>query len=382
LQSELYICTISALTEGQNMKPKETGPKDAIKMPEASKNSLAQITYALVLTSLIGWLCIIGKSIIVPILIGIITVYLFVAAADALQKVPLFKNLSRIIRRVITLIFFTAIFVALTLFVVQNAQSISATVPLYANNFETLLIQILNSLGIEGAVDWDVIITKASETVSITSIMEYLVSAVYSFGTVLVTALLYAIFLATELDDLPNKTRKAFSKDKQAENAIDLTHRINARIADYLGAKTLVNVILGAISLVILLILGVEYALFWALLIALFNYIPYIGSVIGVIFPVMMAFLQTGSWLSGVIAFITLMAAQIYVGSFLEPKMLGRSVNLSPFVVLLALSFWVVIWGSVGAILAVPLTAVIMIILSEIPSARPIAIMMSEKGDI
>lgn len=364
------------------MKPKETGPKDAIKMPEASKNSLAQITYALVLTSLIGWLCIIGKSIIVPILIGIITVYLFVAAADALQKVPLFKNLSRIIRRVITLIFFTAIFVALTLFVVQNAQSISATVPLYANNFETLLIQILNSLGIEGAVDWDVIITKASETVSITSIMEYLVSAVYSFGTVLVTALLYAIFLATELDDLPNKTRKAFSKDKQAENAIDLTHRINARIADYLGAKTLVNVILGAISLVILLILGVEYALFWALLIALFNYIPYIGSVIGVIFPVMMAFLQTGSWLSGVIAFITLMAAQIYVGSFLEPKMLGRSVNLSPFVVLLALSFWVVIWGSVGAILAVPLTAVIMIILSEIPSARPIAIMMSEKGDI
>jgi len=332
--------------------------------------------------TLIGWLCIIGKSILVPIIIGIITVYLFVAAADALQKIPVCKDISRTIRRWFILIIFTIMLSVLILFVAQNAQSISATVPLYANNFESLLVQLLDSLGMKSAIDWDVIMAKASETISVSNIIEYLISTVYSFGTVFVTALLYAVFLAAELDDLPNKTRKAFHKDNQAENAIDLTLRINRRIGDYLGAKTLVNVILGIISLVILLVLGVEYALFWALLIALFNYIPYIGSIIGVIFPVMMVFLQTGSWVSGIIAFITLMAAQIYVGSFLEPKMLGRSVNLSPFVVLLALSFWVVIWGSVGAILAVPLTAVIMIILSEIPSARPIAVMMSERGDI
>lgn len=349
---------------------------------ETNKNGLIKIFYGLALMTLIGWLCIIGKSIIIPILIGIIGVYLFVVAADNLKKLPLFRTFPRIICRLIILLIFSITIAGFILFIVQNAQGISLAVPRYAANFEKLLVRVMNSLGIVDAIDWDLVIARATETVSISTMMNYLVTTVYSFGTVLVTALLYAVFLATELDDLPAKTRKAFGNVHRAESAIALTNRINQRIGDYLGAKTLVNAILGAISLAILLILGVEFALFWALLIALFNYIPYIGSIIGVIFPVIIAFLQTGSIVSGVIAFVTLMTAQIYVGSFLEPKMLGRSVNLSPFVVLLALSFWVVIWGSVGAILAVPLTAVVMIILSEIPSMRPMAIMMSERGDI
>lgn len=345
-------------------------------------NGPLTFTCYLAATIMIGWLCIIGKSIIVPVLIGIIGVYLFVVAADALQKLPLMHNAPRFLRRLLILILFTLIIAGLVIFIIQNAQAISLAIPRYADNFEILLVNMLGAFGIVDAIDWDLIIAKTSETINIASVMNYLLISVYSFGTVLVTALLYAVFLATELDDLPNKTRKAFGNVDQASNAIELTSRINKRIADYLGAKTLVNVILGIISLIILLFLGIEFALFWALLIALFNYIPYIGSIIGVIFPVIIAFLQTGSIVSGVIAFVTLMAAQIYVGSFLEPKMLGRSVNLSPFIVLLALSFWVVVWGSIGAILAVPLTAVIMIILSEIPSARPFAVMMSECGDV
>ncbi len=347
-----------------------------------ARSGLVTITCYLAATIMIGWLCIIGKSIIVPVLIGIIAVYLFVATADTLQKLPIIGNSPRVVRRILVLILFTLITAGLIIFVIQNAQAISLAVPRYADNFELLLLTLFNSFGIMDAIDWDLIIARATETISIGSVMNYLVTAVYSFGTVLITALLYAVFLAAELDDLPGKTRKAFANANHAASAIALTNRINERIANYLGAKTLVNVILGLISLVILLFLGVEFALFWALLIALFNYIPYIGSIIGVIFPVLIAFVQTGSWLSGGIAFIALMAAQIYVGSFLEPKMLGRSVNLSPFVVLLALSFWVVVWGSIGAILAVPLTAVIMIILSEIPSVRPIAVMMSECGDV
>lgn len=349
---------------------------------EAPKNGLISFTCYLAASIMIGWLCIIGKTIIVPVLIGIIAVYLFVAAGDALQKVPVLGKAPRILRRLLILILFSTITAGLIIFVIQNAQAISVAVPRYAVNFEILLVRVLNSFGIVDAVDWDLVIARASETISIASVMNYLVTSVYSFGTVLITALLYAVFLAAEMDDLPGKTRKAFAKANHAESAIALTNRINQRIANYLGAKTLVNAILGLISLVILFFLGIEFALFWALLIALFNYIPYIGSIIGVIFPVIIAFLQTGSIVSGVIAFVTLMAAQIYVGSFLEPKMLGRSVNLSPFVVLLALSFWVVVWGSIGAILAVPLTAVIMIILSEISSVRPIAVMMSERGDI
>ncbi len=349
---------------------------------KAENNRLSRAFYGLALVTLIGWLSIIGKSIIVPVMIGIIGVYLFVVAADALKKIPLLKSAPRIIRRLLILILFAIILVGLILFITQNAQGISAAVPRYASHFEELAVRLFSIFGVVDAIDWDMIIARITETISISSMMNYAVSSVYSFGTVLVTALLYAVFLAAELDDLPEKTRKAFGNDNKAASAITLANRINQRVGAYLGAKTLVNLILGLISLIILLFLGVEFALFWALLIALLNYIPYIGSIIGVIFPVSIALLQTGSLLSGALAFVTLMAAQIYVGSFLEPKMLGRSVNLSPFMVLLALSFWVAIWGSIGAILAVPLTAVVMIILSEIESTRPLAILMSERGEI
>lgn len=349
---------------------------------KAQPGGLTETFYCMALIVMVAWLCIIGKSIIVPVMIGIIGVYLFVVAADALKKIPLLKEAPRIIRRLLILVIFTIILFGLILFIVQNAQGISGAVPRYANHFEDIAVRLFSIFGVVDAIDWDMIIAKVTETISISSMMNYVVSSVYSFGTVLITALLYAVFLAAELDDLPEKTRKAFGSDNKAASAITLANRINQRVGAYLGAKTLVNMILGLISLIILLFLGVEFALFWALLIALFNYIPYIGSIIGVMFPVSIALLQTGSLLSGALAFVTLMGAQIYVGSFLEPKMLGRSVNLSPFVVLLALSFWVGVWGSIGAILAVPLTAVVMIILSEIESTRPFAILMSERGEI
>ena len=70
------------------------------------------------------------------------------------------------------------------------------------------------------------------------------------------------------------------------------------------------------------------------------------------------------------------------MGAYLEPRMMGRAFNLSPFVVLLALAFWSTLWGLAGALLAVPLTASLVIVLAEIKSARPIAILLSASGKI
>ena len=81
-------------------------------------------------------------------------------------------------------------------------------------------------------------------------------------------------------------------------------------------------------------------------------------------------------------ALVLLMAVQTYVGNILEPRMIGKSVNLSSFVVLLALVFWTTIWGLPGAILSIPLTSVLVILLAENPSTRPLAIMFTSDGDL
>ena len=72
----------------------------------------------------------------------------------------------------------------------------------------------------------------------------------------------------------------------------------------------------------------------------------------------------------------------MFVGNVLEPKMIGKSVNLSSFVVLVALVFWTTLWGLPGAILSVPLTSVLVIILAASEGARPLAIMLSTDGEV
>jgi len=100
------------------------------------------------------------------------------------------------------------------------------------------------------------------------------------------------------------------------------------------------------------------------------------------VFPVTMSLVQFASLSHAAVALVVLMIPQMVVGYYVEPKFLGKSVNLSPFTILLSLAVWTALWGMTGAILAVPLTAMVMIILAEIPSARFVAVMMSETAEL
>jgi len=128
--------------------------------------------------------------------------------------------------------------------------------------------------------------------------------------------------------------------------------------------------------------MGVEYAFLWSFLIFIFNFIPYIGPLISSLFPAVFAVLISGDLMQFVYVFGAMEGVQIVLGNFVEPKMMGKGTNLGPVIVIIALAFWGMIWGIVGMILAVPVTAVLVIILSQIHSTRYMAILLSEKGDI
>ena len=121
---------------------------------------------------------------------------------------------------------------------------------------------------------------------------------------------------------------------------------------------------------------------FWAFLIFLLNFIPTIGSLIATTFPAVFALLQFGefSYLVMVLVFVGLI--QVAVGNVLEPKLMGNSLNISPLVAILSLTFWGAIWGVTGMFLSVPITVILVIIFSHFESTRPVAIMLSEKGKV
>ncbi len=112
------------------------------------------------------------------------------------------------------------------------------------------------------------------------------------------------------------------------------------------------------------------------------NYIPYIGSVVAVAFPVVLSILQFGSpGLTGLVL-TGLMGAQVIVGNVVEPRITGTSLNLSPVIIVLALSVWGSIWGVTGMILSVPIMVMGMIVLAQFPRTKALAILMSQSGEI
>ena len=121
---------------------------------------------------------------------------------------------------------------------------------------------------------------------------------------------------------------------------------------------------------------------FWAFLIFLLNFIPTIGSLIATIFPAAYSLLQFGEFSPALLVLVIVGTIQLVVGNIVEPRVMGSSMNISPLVTILALTFWGMIWGITGMILSIPIMVVLVIIFSQFESTRPIAILLSEKGEI
>ena len=149
---------------------------------------------------------------------------------------------------------------------------------------------------------------------------------------------------------------------------------IERSIKSYLATKVVLSAITGIIVGVTLYVLGVDLALVFGVLSFLLNFIPNVGSVIAVLLPLPVILLNPALSVTARICAIVIPAvSQFAIGNIVEPKLMGKSVELDPVVILAALVFWGMLWGLVGALLAVPLTAVLKILLEQIEITRPLA---------
>jgi predicted PurR-regulated permease PerM len=199
-----------------------------------------------------------------------------------------------------------------------------------------------------------------------------------SFGGALVLVVIYAGFLLGEWTRIPDKLRRAFLAEGQAGRIMEIGIEINRKVGDYLAVKTAINVVLGLLSFGVLWAFDVDFAVFWAVVIGLLNYIPYVGSLIAVMLPVLLSIAQFGQLWTTLALGAALTGMQMFVGNYLEPRWIGRQMNLSPVAVILALATWSALWGVPGAILAVPLTSVLVIVFAEFPGTRPLAVLVSD----
>ena len=339
-------------------------------------------TYATALTLMLGWLLWIGKPILLPVFAAVISVYILSTAAASMKAVPVLGRLPDWARRGLILILFTIVVVLLFILVINNLVQVVAILPQYESNLEQLISDNASLLGIEDEPTWENLRSATLDQMDVRAWMTPALLSLRGFGITLFLVVLYSSFFIAERGVMARKVILAMGDEEMGERAIQLLSRINERIGQYLFVKTVINVILGGLSFVIMLLLGIEFALFWAVLIAFLNYIPYIGSMIGVIFPVLLSLAQFGTLSMAGAVMVSLTAAQIFVAFVLEPRMMGRAFNLSPFVVLLALAFWSTLCDLPGALLAVPLTVSLVLVFAELKTTRPIAVLLSANGKL
>jgi len=341
------------------------------------------LVYGAALGLIIGWVLYIGKDVFVPIVFSILVFYVIVGFTRLLAKVPFAGPYLPLPVRytlsiaVIGLLLFVIVYLALA-----SKNSVVALAPQYQESLLAAIQQAAAFLRMENEPTWTTLRQDLLAQVNIQKVVGSTVASVTSIVVGVLIVILYAALLLVEQHSFAAKIANLSSDPRSVARIRQITADISARIGSYLGLKTALSIVLGALSWAVMAFVGLEFPLFWAVLIALLNYVPYIGSFLGVFFPVVMAVVQFGHSSQVLAVLLPLSAIQFVIGNILEPFVMGNSLNLSPFAILVSLTVWTGLWGIPGAFLAVPITAIMTIVLSEFPGSRPIAVLLSRKGQL
>lgn len=345
-----------------------------------SETLIFKVMLIAVLAGLSIFFIIYFKDLLKPFVMAVMVWYLIKAIYNYIGRLKILnKQLPRWLRGTLALaLIFGTVQITINL-IVSNLSAIITNWSVYQHTLSNFLLDMGESLGFANIID------SMQGQVEKLDLQGFLASTVSSLSATvgnIIIIIIYIVFLLLEEVAFSKKIDLIFPEPKKRERIRGILNEIFESTNKYVTLKTGISILTGGLSYVVLLLFGIDYAFLWAFLIFLFNYIPYIGSLIATFLPAIFAIIQFGSIWSFVWVFIAIESIQIIVGNYVEPKLMGRSLNLSPLVVVIALSFWGYVWDLLGMFLSVPITSIMLITLAQFPATRSIAILLTENGNI
>jgi len=344
-------------------------------------DKLRALVYGTVLLIAIGWVLHVGKEIFVPAVLGAVIVYVVVGLADGLGRLPgVGPALPSRLRYLFSFALIAAVGVLFAYLLMANKDRALALAPQYQQSLLAAIQGVAVHFGFEAEPTWATLRRDLLGQINLQRLFGSLLSSVGSIVVTFVVVCLYATFLLLERRSFATKLANLSDDPARVERIRQVILAINRRIGSYLALKTLLSLLLGVLSYVVMRLYGLEFAALWAVLTTVLNFVPYVGSVLSVVFPLLMAIVQFDDPGTVFTLLLALSALQFAIGNFLDPYVMGNSLNLSPFAILVSLAVWSELWGVPGAFLAVPITAILAIVFSEFPGTRPIAVLLSSTG--
>lgn len=338
------------------------------------KNRFVKFGVGIVVLFLIGVFLKLAKPVLIPFCMALLFAFAVAPALDFLvrRKVP--KSVALV---VILLLTFAVLYLIGTVFY-ASGKSFAAELPSYNEMVKSFLERIDHVVPDPrlkvGLTDW-------INGLNVGRLGTFLVSALgpfFSFMSQLLLVFVFMIFILAGRGRMAKKFGEAFPPD-HASTLSRAAVRINSEIQKYLAVKTLTNLLIGVLVTAVLAVFGVRFAVVFGVLAFLFNYVPTLGAVVSVALPVLLAVFLEGSFSLKVgLVLAVLAAVHVALHRFLERRLMGKELDLSPLLVLFSLFFWAWLWGIPGMILAVPILAVMKIVFANVPSFHFLETMMDK----
>ena len=335
------------------------------------------------LVALTIYLLVVGEDVFMPLVLAIFISYLIIALSHVLDRIRI-KNWRPPgwLSLTMAIVLFLLVIALVIQLIAGNIRDVVDAAPQYQERLQDLLSGMNDAVASLIPLSGPLTFTTLIENFDLGAMARRFAGALQSIAGSAFLILLYVAFLLLEYRTFDRKLAAMFQNAGRLERVKSTMAEIGRKTETYVAVKTLASLLVGGLSYAVLLLFGVDFAGFWALLIFILNFIPYIGSLIAVVFPTVLALLQFGSVGLFLVILATLTGVQVFVGNVLEPRWMGKSLNLSPLIILIALSVWGALWGVVGMILSVPITVIGAIILAQFPSTRAVAVFMSENGEV
>ncbi len=297
-------------------------------------------------------------------------------------------SLARLIRRVlpgvrpgvavaIGVLVSVLAFCASALFVADNTGAFVIKLRDYEPKLNSLIAAAASHLGVKAPQNIGQIVGQLDPVAYLGSVAQ----ALQGFSSSAALVLIYLGFILASRRAFDRKTVKLFRTRSDRHEASHVIGHVREGVEQYLWIQTVTGALIAVLSAAVMLLVGLQDAVFWAFLIFIVNFIPIVGAAVGIVLPALFALVQFTGYGEALIVLGALFAITFIVGNILLPRMQGNSLNMDPLVVLAALGFWGSMLGFTGMFLSTPLTVLMMVILAQFDGSRWIAILLSANGD-
>ena len=290
-------------------------------------------------------LLVVGRTFLIPLAIALLIWSLLDAVGNVFKRLSSkSRPMPQWLATTLAIVTLLALDVAAYSVLAEQEEALTQAAPVYQANLEQLQADVAAALHIERTALADAI----TKHLDIGALIAWVGGSASSLLGNLLLVLIYLGFLLAEQKSIPEKLARLQPDAAKATQLHQLVLNITRSIQRYLVIKTAVSILTGLVSYLVLRVMGVDFAAVWALLIFALNYIPNIGSILGVVFPALLTLVQFDTLTPFLVVVLGLGSAQFVIGNIVEPAWMGRSLNLSSFMIILALTFWGLVWGSRG----------------------------------